>query len=195
MPLSDLTERTEVLSGLWADLAAAYEAEQSPSAGPYVGSPKGPRTRSASATSRHDVLQMSQEQPEVTRNDVERLWADAIAQRYPAEETSRRAQALIELANSETPIVNWGLLSLYYLWQPEVRRDSASLVQSRERWRAQLREYDADPPGWMRRYFEQMLARHAERCGHEAGRTFGRHLVRDGYLNASEVARVLDDRP
>jgi hypothetical protein len=26
MPLSDLTERTEVLSGLWIDIATAYEA-------------------------------------------------------------------------------------------------------------------------------------------------------------------------
>ena len=137
---------------------------------------------------------MNPERPAVTRHDVERLWADAIAERCSWLETSRRAEALIDLVNSENPIVNSGLLSLYYLWQPGARRDPKSLSQDRERWRTRLHQYDANPAEWTRRYFEKVLAAHADRQGDEAGRSFGRKLAHFGLLAESDVARVLDDR-
>ena len=39
----------------------------------------------------------------------------------------------------------------------------ATQTAKREAWRAELREYDADPDGWNRRYYRQMLVNAALR--------------------------------
>jgi hypothetical protein len=135
---------------------------------------------------------MSEPRTEVTPHDVERLWSDVIAGRSSWQETSDRAQALIDLVNSETPIVNWGLLTLYYLWQPGAGRDPESLTEARDRWRAQLRVYDSDPRAWWRGYYQRILARHAELFGVRAAQSFGERLVRYGQLTEYDLARILD---
>jgi hypothetical protein len=135
---------------------------------------------------------MSESRPEVTRYDVERLWSDAIAGRSSWQETSDRARALIDLVNSQTPIVNWGLMTLYYLRRPGAGRDPKSLTEARDRWRAQLRVYESDPRAWWRGYYQRMLARHAERCGVSAAQNFGERLVRDGQLTEYDLTRILD---
>ncbi|WP_165966465.1 hypothetical protein [Actinomadura sp. 7K507] len=135
---------------------------------------------------------MSEPGTEVTRHDVERLWSDAIAGRCSWQETSDRAQALIDLVNAETPIVNGGLLTLYYLWRPGARRDPESLTEERERWRARLRVYDSDPRAWWRNHYHRMLERHAEQHGVPAAQGFGERLVRDGHLPEDDLSWILD---
>jgi hypothetical protein len=134
---------------------------------------------------------MSEAFPQVSRHDVERLWSDVIAGRVSWQETSARAEALVERVNSESPVVNWGLLTLYYLWQPGVARDAETLSASRDRWRAQLDEYDADPAGWMQTYFQRMFVDHAQVHSQQAARAFGAKLVAQGLLAATAVDQAL----
>ena len=75
---------------------------------------------------------MTEATPKVTRHDVEQLWSDVIGGRRSWQDTSARAEALVERVNSENPIVNEGLLTLYYLWQPGAARDAASLSSRRD---------------------------------------------------------------
>jgi hypothetical protein len=130
---------------------------------------------------------MTEAPPEVTRHDVEQLWSDVIAGRISWQDTSAHAEVLVDRVNSENPIVNEGLLTLYYLWQPGAVRDAASLSAQREAWRDKLAEYDTDPAAWMRSYFQRMLVSHAEVRGEPAARAFGTKLVAQGLLAAADV--------
>lgn len=130
---------------------------------------------------------------EITREDVEMLWADLIEGCYTWQETSERALALIDTVNVPEHIVNWGLMDLYYLWQPGTARDAESQRAKRESWRAKLRIYDADPGGWNRRYYRDMLVHRASRSGHDAAAMFGRQLVSSGLLQDTVVAAVLNE--
>jgi hypothetical protein len=76
---------------------------------------------------------------EITRDDADMLWSDLISGRYTWQETSERALALIETVNVAEHIVNWGLMELYYLWQPGTARDAESQVAKREAWRQVVR--------------------------------------------------------
>ena len=128
---------------------------------------------------------------EITRADADMLWSDLINGRYTWQETSQRALALIETVNVPEHIVNWGLMELYYLWQPGTARDAESQDAQREAWRARLWEYDADPDGWNRRYYRRMVVEHAGRFGSHEARCFGRRLVADGLLRDSDVDAAL----
>lgn len=134
---------------------------------------------------------MAEAAPDVRRETVEQLWADLIAGRVSWRETSIRAEALVEQVNSENPLVNEGLLTLYYLRQPGASTDTTSLTRSRDCWHARMAEHDANPEGWMRAHFQQMLASHAGAHGEAAARTLGAKLVDRGALNAADVAEVL----
>jgi hypothetical protein len=134
---------------------------------------------------------MTEAIPAVTRHDVERLWSDVIGGRVSWQDTSARAEALVERVSSENPVVNDGLVALYYLWQPSVARDAASLSARRERWRAELGKYDADPTAWMVSYFQRMLLGYGEVHGEPAARAFGAKLVAQGLLPAVDVDQVL----
>jgi hypothetical protein len=135
---------------------------------------------------------MTEATPEVTRHDVDQLWSDVIGGRRSWQDTSARAEALVARVNSENPIVNEGLLTLYYLWQPGAARDAASLSSQRERWRDELAEYDADPAAWMRCYFQRMLVSYADRRRAPEAGAFGAKLVAQGLLAATDVDQVLD---
>jgi hypothetical protein len=155
------------------------------------------------APSRHDGNMMTSNRPpdpvpeivasgrEITRDDVEMLWADLINGCYTWQETSQRALALIETVNVDEHIVNWGLMDLYYLWQPGTARDAESQRAKREAWRARLREYDADPDGWNRAYYRDMLVEHAGQFGYDKARSIGRRLGADGLLHDNDVDAAL----
>jgi hypothetical protein len=130
---------------------------------------------------------------EITRDDVEMLWSDLISARYTSQETSERALALIETVNVPERIVNWGLMELYYLWWPGAARDVKSHMAKREVWPAKLREYDADRDGWNHKYYRDMLVHHADEFGYNKAACFGRHLVRSGLLQDSDVEAALQD--
>lgn len=121
------------------------------------------------------------------------LWADLTDGRYTWQETSQRALALLDTVCVPNHIVNSGLMSLYYLWQPDAARDTASQWVEREPWRAMLREYDIDPAERDFSHYRQMLTGSVERRGVDEAREFGAWLVSDGLLRDSDLQTALRD--
>jgi hypothetical protein len=70
-------------------------------------------------------------------------------------------------------------------------RDAESQKARREAWRKKLRDYDADPNGWTRSYYRDMLVQHADEVGYGEARSFARNLVADGLLHDDDVDAVL----
>ena len=138
-----------------------------------------------------DVTRSDVTRTKVTRTDVEKLWAGAISGRSSRLDTSSAAELLLGEANSENPIVNWGLHTLHDLRRSPAEPGPAALIDSCNRWRRQLDDYDADPDGWMRGYFRTMISRHAQWRGVDAARAFGAKLVRQGHLQVSDIDRAL----
>ena len=131
---------------------------------------------------------MNQIRHEVTRADVEQLWADALAHEDLAE-VCLRAEQLISRANSENPVVNWGLTTVH----AEVRdqRDRERLELAHQTWLDQLREFDRDPELWMTNYFTSMLNDFADRFGAARARAFGDKLIAWGQLTNEDVVKTL----
>jgi hypothetical protein len=123
---------------------------------------------------------------EVTGVLVERLWAEAVDGSAPIDEVHRRAEALLNLVNAESPVVNWGLTTLHHLTQSP-GRTREDLVRARTAWLAECERYDADPPGWMRRYFHDMIRDFTAHHGSEKGRAFAARLVRAGHLREQDL--------
>lgn len=128
---------------------------------------------------------------EIHRGDCEMLWADLIEGRRSWQDTSQRAEALLATAQVPNPIVNSGLLSLYYLGQDGVPRDPESQTVRREAWRQALREQDADRDGWYRRHYSSMVHAHGVRFGRDPAASFGSKLVHSGLLATADLDAVL----
>jgi hypothetical protein len=138
------------------------------------------------------TLTMTESPGEVTRADVERLWSSAIEGLSSWDELVVSAVALIERANSESPVVNWGLLDFYYLSRTDACRAAEALIRAHARGHAQLAEFDVDPTAWMRSHFQKMLAAFAKDHSRESAVSFGRKLVAQGHLSEDDVAKALD---
>ena len=132
---------------------------------------------------------------EVVPEDVEVLWSDLIDGRRTSQETATRARSLMEAANA-THVANWGLSSLYALTHVGTQ-DAEALVLAHEARRQHVREYEADPGGWDRRYYQRMIAEFAKNHGDERARHLGARLVDSGELRPCDVdaALTIDSNP
>lgn len=130
---------------------------------------------------------------EVVPEDVEALWSDLMDGRSTAQETSMRARLLMETVNV-THMANWGLSTLYALTYEGVR-DTEAVGLAHERWRRHVRDYEADPAAWDRRYYQRMIIDFANRHGTERARAFGAKLVASGELRDPDVAAALGQDP
>jgi hypothetical protein len=103
---------------------------------------------------------------EVVLGDVEPLWSDLMAGRSTAQETATRARKLMETANA-AHVASWGLSSLYAItFRGVPAAEDVSVAHGR--WRQHVREYQADPEAWDRRYYQRIIIDFAKRgsgCG------------------------------
>jgi hypothetical protein len=130
---------------------------------------------------------------EVVPEDVEALWSDLMDGRSTAQEAAARARLLMETVNV-THVANWGLITLYALTY-EGMRDADGVGLAHERWRRHMRDYEADPAAWDRRYYQGMIIDFANSHGTERARAFGAKLVASGELRDQEVAAALAQDP
>jgi hypothetical protein len=130
---------------------------------------------------------------EVVLEDVEALWSDLMDRRRTAQETAARARLLMETVNV-THVANWGLSTLYALTYEGVR-DAEGVGLAHERWRRHVRDYEADPAAWDRRYYQRMITDFANRHGTERARAFGAKLVASGELRDRDVAAAMGQDP
>jgi hypothetical protein len=130
---------------------------------------------------------------EVVPEDVEPIWSDLMDGRSTAQEIATRAQRLMDTANA-THVANWGLSSLYHLTFRGVPA-AEDVVAAHQRWRRHVREYQADPDGWDRNYYQRMIIGFAKDYGPERARAFGGKLVASGELRDADVAAALAQVP
>jgi hypothetical protein len=123
---------------------------------------------------------------EVTAVLVEQLWIEAIDGSASIDDVHRRAEALLDQVNAESPVVNWGLTTLHHLTRSPGRAQG-DLVRARTAWLAEVERYEADPSAWMRRYFQGMIRDFTRLHGPEKGRAFAAKLVRDGHLREPDI--------
>lgn len=128
----------------------------------------------------------------VTRDDVEALWAAAIAE--PHRHDAIAAQAEEFFGHAENPIVDDGLHVLHGLGRTDADHGASALRERRDRWRRRLAAFDVDPDGWMRAHLRGMIADHAARHGRRAARRFGATMVRQGLLFPDDVDRAVPHR-
>lgn len=129
----------------------------------------------------------TEQRPEVTQSTVRRLWDEALQTPDSWANVHVEAENLLERANAENPVVNWGLTDLHAL----TRTPDTSLDHVRQRHAiclAEMAEHDRDPALWMRRYFQKMLRDFTARHGPDRGHAFAAKLVRAGQLAADDLA-------
>ncbi|WP_345711895.1 hypothetical protein [Kineococcus glutinatus] len=144
---------------------------------------------------------MSDDEPEVTRQQVEQWWRDVAEGRCSRLSASRWAESWLEKAPSGIEELGiQGLLHLQALrHQPAAGLPSSSdlgmpdaeVADALARWLAECRRHDADPRAWDRAYFRSMITRFAEKHGQEAGDRFGRKLVAKALLTESDLMAAL----
>jgi hypothetical protein len=138
------------------------------------------------------VFEIVQSGREVIPDDVELLWSELIDGLRSSAETMARGQSLLASANA-THVANWGLSSMYHLLYAGTG-DAAAHRLAREAWRHDVSEYNADPEGWERTYYQRMLIDFAEEHGTDRARLFGEKLIRSG-VSSRRTASVRLWRP
>jgi hypothetical protein len=121
---------------------------------------------------------------------VEDLWDRALAPPFDRLQVRERAERLLMQANSESPVVNWGLTELYHLTS-RAQAKTDELAASHTRWLAEVERYEADPALWMRTYFQRLVRDFSASHGTQRGRAFAGKLVRDGHLSQLELPMEL----
>lgn len=131
---------------------------------------------------------------EVTHAMVRSLWDQALDTPGNSADIHDRTETLLGQANSESPVVTRGLMALHSLTSaPTQSREETR--EHRDAWLAEVDRYDADPQGWMRRYFQAMVRDFTNRHGQERGSRFALKLVRNGLLDPREIpSEAVGDR-
>ena len=125
---------------------------------------------------------------EVTHAMVRSLWDQPLETPGDLVGVHDHAETLLSQANSETPLVTRGLLTLHSLTRaPAQRREE--IGEHRNAWLAEVDRYEADPQGWMRRFFQAMVRDFTNRHGHDRGAQFALKLLRNGLLDPADVPR------
>lgn len=130
---------------------------------------------------------------EILLGDVVTLWSDLLSERRTAKETAARAQVLLDTVNA-SHVANLGLSSLYHLTYRGAPAPE-DILAAHERWQQHLREYQADPEAWDRRYYQRMIVAFAKSHGIERARAFGGRLVATGMLRDADLIASLAGDP
>ncbi|WP_146099513.1 hypothetical protein [Kineococcus xinjiangensis] len=144
---------------------------------------------------------MSDDEPEVTRQQVEQWWRDVAEGRCSRLSASRWAQSWLDRGPSRIEELGiQGLLHLHALrHQPAAGLPSTSTfgtpdaeaADAFEHWLAECRRYDSDPQAWDRAYFRSMITKFAEKHGQEAADRFGRKLMAKDLFTESDLMAAL----
>lgn len=132
---------------------------------------------------------MTQMPSETTRADVQRLWSEALADESSHPTLRERVEAQMDRADSESPVVNWGLTSLHAGLHAQL--DVDHLAEAHSIWLQALSSFDTDPSAWVTNYFVSMIKGFAEVHGTARATAFGSKLVAQGLLASQDVAGAL----
>lgn len=129
----------------------------------------------------------------IVPEDVELLWSDLMDGRSTPQQTASRTRLLME-AVSAAHVTSWGLSSLYALTVRGVA-EADVVASAYDRWRRHVRDYEAAPDAWDRRYYQRMVIDFAERHGTGPARALGVKLVAAGEMQAEDLAAALAMNP